>query len=110
MVLFLVTVWMVCGFLSLFAVMALTFLGIQFKIFPFSIFKSLGFSTIAFSLPLIALLFGAATGYFDAWTDHDWWASGCVNKWYYIFAVPGWPGDSAGTTARKSYFGMVSFG
>ncbi len=93
MVLFLVTVWMLFGFLSLFAVMALTFLAITFKILPAGIYKNLDFSVIVFSLPVIALLFGAATGYFDAWTDHDWWASGCVNKWYYIFAVLGWPGD-----------------
>ena len=58
-------------------------------------FRHRRFQCIVWSLPLLGLLFGASTGYFEAWTYyHD---QREPQRWYESLALFGEPGDSIAT-------------
>jgi hypothetical protein len=71
-------------------------LALIFIFARFGFFKRAHLRTIVILLPLLGLLFGAATGYFNVWDDHHYWANRAPEKqeWYEIFTILGWPGDS----------------
>jgi hypothetical protein len=56
-------------------------------------FKPLRARHIRFSFPVLGLVFGLATGFFNAWDDHHYYSTGCQNHWYDVVAIFGTPGD-----------------
>jgi len=71
-------------------------LGLVFVLARFGPLKRARLRTIVLLLPLMGLLFGAVTGYFNVWDDHHYWLNRAPEKqeWYEIFTVFGWPGDA----------------
>ena len=76
--------WIILGLPSLAVIFGLSYL-------PF--FRRLRWQSVAWSLPLLGLLFGLATGYFNAWGQHQYDTSGGQDHWYYLFGLFGEPGD-----------------
>jgi hypothetical protein len=72
--------WMVLGIPSLIIIFALSRL---------LIFRRLRWQAIAWILPLAGLLFGLATGYLNAWGDHQCDTAGGQDHWYYVFGYTG---------------------
>lgn len=84
--------WMVFGLLTVLVIFGASCLLKGLKIDQASIFKHLHFRSAALSLVLLALLFGMAAGYFEAWTyrlDFQKQTAG----WYDVPGIFGGPGD-----------------
>jgi len=90
-------------FLEMWLLFGIPALALVFIFARFGFLKRAQFRTIVLSLPLIGLLFGATTGYFNVWDDHHYWANRAPEKqeWYEILTIFGWPGD----TMANSYGG-----
>jgi hypothetical protein len=56
------------------------------------ILQDLVFRPMLLSLPLLALLFGLATGYFEASTYIDCYKPAHQEKWYEVLGIIGAPG------------------
>jgi len=90
---FFITSWVVMGAPAVPAIFGLRFLIRQLRVYRFGFYKWLVFRPILLSVPLIGLLFGLATGYFDAWTYRDCYKPDHKVDWYEVFGIFGGPGD-----------------
>jgi hypothetical protein len=78
--------WVVCWLF-----LGIPSVAIIFGLSHLPIFRRWRTRAVLWRLPLLGLLFGLATGYFEAWTyRHDLRQP---ERWYEVLAIPGVPGD-----------------
>jgi hypothetical protein len=80
--------WAVCGVPSLIALWVVGLLAKWRRVHRMGFLKHVRLWMVALGLPLVALLFGLATGYWAAWTDDS------EPRWYEFPAIIGAPGDA----------------
>jgi hypothetical protein len=95
--------WVFLGIPSVFAVFAVRFLSRRLRIHRLGFYKYLVFRPILLSLPLLALLFGLAAGYFEASTYIDCYQPGHQEKWYEVLGITGAPGDLIANAYRGDW-------
>ncbi len=79
--------WMICWIF-----LGIPVLAVIFGLSRLPIFRWLRGRPVVWLLPLLGLLFGLATGYFNAWSDHHSATTG-QDHWYYFVDLFGAPGN-----------------